>query len=86
MARDGWFDGKGLDLVNSTREALQEQWDILMQDGVVSPDERVRLRQEIYKSLKKLEPRLGNEIHKDLTAILVKYEMLIELHDYKPGG
>lgn len=80
MARDGWFDGKGLDLVNSTREALRERWETFLEDGEISADERVRLRQEIYRDLHALEPRLDDALHEELTRILVKYEMLIELH------
>ena len=80
MARDGWFDGKGLDLVNSTRVALKDKWDTFLMDGVISADEKVKLRQEIYKDLKELEPSLDDQIHAELTKILIKYEMLIEIH------
>jgi len=80
MTRDGWFDGKGLDLVNSTREALRDRWEHLLDDGSISADEKVNLRQEIYRDLGKIEPKLDQALHEELTRILVKYEMLIELH------
>ncbi len=83
MPRDGWFDGRGLDLVNCTKEALKEKWDLFLRDGVILADERVKLRQEIYSDLKMIEPRLDEALHRELTSILVKYEMLVELHQTK---
>ena len=79
MARDGWFDGRGLDLTNSTREALEEKWASFLKDGRISEDECVRLRQEIYDALRGIEPDLDDAIHGRLTSILVMYEMLVEL-------
>ncbi|MHC4777431.1 MAG: hypothetical protein ACYTFG_02510 [Planctomycetota bacterium] len=79
MARDGWFDGKGLDLTNSTREALDEKWASFLKDGRISEDECVKLRQEIYESLRTVEVTLDDSTHKSITPILVMYEMLVEL-------
>ncbi len=83
MPRDGWFDGKGLDIVNCTREALREKWDLFLEDGAVLTDEMVKLRQEIYTELKKIENLLDDGMHLALSRILVKYEMLVELHMLK---
>ncbi|MHC5038915.1 MAG: hypothetical protein ACYTHM_16520 [Planctomycetota bacterium] len=79
MARDGWFDGRGLDLINSTREALKDKWASFQKDGRISKDECVRLRQEIYRALREIEADLDDGIHQRLTPILVMYEMLVEL-------
>lgn len=79
MARDGWFDGRGLDLINSTREALQEKWNTFLEDGIISSSECIRLRREIYDKLAELEPHLDDDTHRRLTPILVLYEMLVEL-------
>lgn len=81
MARDGWFDGKGLELNNSTVRARREDWARILADGKISSDERMRLRQEIYRRLQSLEPRLADPEHAELTEILVGYEMLIEMHE-----
>ena len=51
MARDGWFDGKGLELNNSTVRARRDEWARILADGKISSDERMRLRQEIYRRL-----------------------------------
>ena len=83
MSRDGWFDGRGLELNNSTVRARREEWERLLKDGQVSPDERMRLRQAIYRKLQTLEPRLADPEHAELTEILVGYEMLIEMHERK---
>ena len=79
MSRDGWFDGRGLDLFNSTREALKEKWASFQKDGRISEDECVRLRNEIYRELRDLEPELDDRTHASVTPILVMYEMLVEL-------
>lgn len=79
LARDGWFDGKGLDLVNSTRSALKEKWDSFLKDGRISRDECIRLHREIHRALRELEPDLDDATHARITPVLVMYEMLIEL-------
>lgn len=86
MARDGWFDGKGLELNNSTVRARREEWEKLLADGQISSDERMRLRQEIYRRLQALEPQLADAEHSELTEILVGYEMLIEMHERRAAG
>ena len=79
MPRDGWFDGKGLDLVNSTRAALKEKWEKFLKDGVISGDECINLHREIHVNLRAMEHLLDDETHRVLTPILVMYEMLVEL-------
>lgn len=79
MPRDGWFDGRGLDLINSTREALKEKWDRFRKDGRISEEECIALRNEIYKALRALEGDLDDALHARLTGVLVMYEMLVEL-------
>jgi hypothetical protein len=86
MPRDGWFDGKGLELNNSTLRARRATWERLLASGDVPSDERMRLRQELYRRLQALEPRLADHEHADLTAILVGYEMLIEMHERRAAG
>jgi len=81
MPRDGWFDGKGLELNNSTLRARRADWERLLARGDVPSDERMRLRQELYRRLQSLEPRLSDAEHAELTAILVGYEMLVEMHE-----
>lgn len=83
MARDGWFDGRGLELNNSTLRARRSDWERLLSDGPVTRDDRMRLRQEIYRRLQGIEARLGDQEHAEFTEILVGYEMLIEMHEHR---
>ncbi len=85
MPRDGWFDGRGVDLVHSTRKALEKTWASFLKDGRISSDECVRLHREIYEALRKIEGDLDAETHRKLTPILVKYEMLVELQMQRAG-
>jgi polyhydroxyalkanoate synthesis regulator phasin len=85
MARDGWFDGRGLELNNSTVRARRADWERMLSDGAITRDDRMRLRQEIYRRLQNLESRLGDQEHAELTEILVGYEMLIEMHEQRQG-
>ncbi|MHC5020337.1 MAG: hypothetical protein ACYTGX_09545 [Planctomycetota bacterium] len=85
MARDGWFDGRGLELNNSTVRARRADWERMLSDGAITRDDRMRLRQEIYRRLQELESRLGDQEHAELTEILVGYEMLIEMHEQRKG-
>jgi polyhydroxyalkanoate synthesis regulator phasin len=85
MARDGWFDGRGLELNNSTLRARRTDWERMLSDGEITRDDRMRLRQEIYRRLQELESRLGDQEHAELTEILVGYEMLIEMHERRDG-
>lgn len=86
MARDGWFDGKGLELNNSTLRARRADWERLLSRGDVPADERMRLRQELYRRLQAIEPGLTDAEHAELTAILVGYEMLVEMHERRAAG
>lgn len=79
MPRDGWFDGRGVDLVNSTKAALKEKWDKFLKDGKISGDECINLHREIHGLLRKIEPTLDDETHRTITPVLVMYEMLVEL-------
>ncbi len=85
MARDGWFDGRGLELNNSTLRARRSDWERMLSDGAITSDDRMRLRQEIYRRLQALESRLADQEHAELTEILVGYEMLIEMHEQRGG-
>ena len=81
MTRDGWFDGRGLELNNSTLRARRAEWERILADGEVTADERMKLRQELYRRLQKLEEHLADDVHAELTEILVGYEMLVEMHE-----
>ena len=70
MPRDDWFDGRGLDLINSTRDSLREKWEEFRKDGRISGDDCVALREEIYAALREIEPDLDDEIHSRLTKVL----------------
>lgn len=82
MPRDGWFDGKGIDLFKNALEQRKKEWDEIMKDGVVSDDEVKKQKAIIINKLKRLEPDLGDSVHRKLTDILIDYELLMTMLIY----
>lgn len=82
MARDGWFDGKGIDLFKNALDKRQKEWDEIMADGIVSDKEIKKQKAIIIKKLKHLEPELGDSVHRKVTDILIDYELFIRMLIY----
>ncbi len=82
MKRDGWFDGKGIDLFKNALDKRKKEWAEIMEDGVVSEKEIKKQKAIIINKLKRLEPELGNTIHRRLTDILIDYELFIRMLSY----
>lgn len=79
MARDGWFDGEGLDLLRDEFLDTHAGWQKYIADGQITAGEILEQEAKIISMLKKLEPKLSDEQHAELTAVLLEYEVLINM-------
>jgi hypothetical protein len=79
MARDGWFDGKGLDLYREEFLENHAGWQRYIADGQITASEILEQEAKITSMLKTLEPRLSDELHEELTRILLEYEVLVNM-------
>ena len=79
MARDGWFDGKGVDLLRD--EFLEEHasWRRYIADGQITAAEILEQETRIVEMLTKIEPTLSDEQHESLTKVLLEYEVLVNM-------
>lgn len=79
MSRDGWFDGKGLDLHRDEFLDDHPGWQKYIADGQITAGEILEQEAKIISMLKKLEPRLSDGVHEELTKVLLEYEVLINM-------
>lgn len=79
MARDGWFDGEGLDLHRDEFLDGHAGWQKYIADGQITAGEILEQEAKIIAMLKKLEPKLSDELHAELTGVLLEYEVLINM-------
>lgn len=77
--RDGWFDGRGLDLLREQFLDGHGAWKKYIEDGQITAEEILEQENHIISMLSKLEPRIECELHKDLTAVLLEYEVLVNM-------
>jgi hypothetical protein len=82
---DGWFDGRGIELLKQRVVEKLPRWNKYVEDGVISPGEKRKQYQIVHKKLKKLEPKVPASIYEDLTDVLLEYEVLLNMHAYRPG-
>lgn len=79
MARDGWFDGLGVDLYRDDYLDHHPHWRKYLADGHVSASEVLEQESRVRSMLEELEPRLSDEVHEALTRVLLEYEVLVNL-------
>jgi hypothetical protein len=79
MARDGWFDGQGIDLLRDDFLEEHPRWQRYIADGQISAAEILDQESCIIEMLKKLEPTLSDTQHQALTSVLLEYEVLINM-------
>lgn len=79
MERDGWFDGKGLDLYREDFLDTHEGWKKYIADGKITASEILEQELKIAKMLRKLEPKLSDELHAEVTKVLLEYEVLVNM-------
>ena len=84
MARTSWFDDK------AEHPLIQEQLEKLdsftsaMADGVITRQELAGQEQRLLTAMKQVERQLGDELHEDVTKLLVEltaYNVMRLLHE-----
>jgi hypothetical protein len=75
MARESWFDEKSSAPKFSRYVEQMESWQKALADGVVQPEEIQLQMERVTEMLRALEPKLSDELHKELTAIF--YELAV---------
>lgn len=77
--KDGWFDGKGLDLLREDFLDHHEGWKKYIEDGQITAEEILEQENRIVAMLRGIEPELDPATHKKLTDILLEYEVLVNM-------
>ena len=79
MARDGWFDGKGVDLLRDEFLVTHPGWKKYIADGEIDASEILEQENRIIGMLRELEPKLDDAQHEMLTKTLLEYEVLVNM-------
>ena len=77
--KDGWFDGQGLDLLREEFLDHHDGWKKYIEDGQITAEEILEQENRIVTMLRGIEPDLDAATHKTLTAILLEYEVLVNM-------
>ena len=91
MAREGWFDDKSNEPKFGQYVEQMDSWQKALADGQVQPEELQRQMQRVADLLRALEPKLSDELHKQVTEVLhelaVFYGMvrMVELTELQKG-
>ena len=84
MARSSWFDDKAEHpLIQEQLEKLDSFTDA-MADGVITKQELAGQEQRLMTAMKQVERQLGDELHEDVTRLLVEltaYNVMRLLHE-----
>lgn len=78
-ARDGWFDGKGIDLLRDDFLEDHAGWQRYIADGQITAAEILEQEARITQMLRDLEPTLSDDQHEQLTKVLLEYEVLVNM-------
>jgi hypothetical protein len=79
MARDGWFDGQGVDLLRDEFLEDHAAWRRYIADGQITASEILEQESRIIDMLKQIEPTLDDKQHENLTKVLLEYEVLVNM-------
>lgn len=79
MSRDGWFDGKGIDLLREDFLENHEGWQKYIEDGQITAGEILEQETRIAQMLHELEDRVDDETHALLTKTFLEYEVLVNM-------
>ena len=84
MARTSWFDEKAeYPIIQEEVNKLQAFTDA-MADGVVEKQELAAQEQRLVSAMQRLEPQLSDELHANVTTVLVElsaYNIMRLLHE-----
>jgi hypothetical protein len=75
MARASWFEGASTLMNLDEYVSRMESWQQALADGLVQAGEVRQQAKRVEDMLRKLEPKLSDELHEELTQIL--YELAV---------
>jgi hypothetical protein len=84
VARTSWFDDKAEHEAIQERASKLESFTSALADGVVSKQEVGGQEQRLVAAMKKLEPALSDDLHAQVTNVLVEltaYNIMRLLHE-----
>ncbi|MGQ9493842.1 MAG: hypothetical protein ACUVR2_08780 [Anaerolineae bacterium] len=91
MARKSWFDEQSNEPLFSKYVEQMDSWQRALEDGVVQPEEVEQQAERVAEMLRTLEPKLSDELHKELTNIFYELAVLYGMQrladmSYTQGG
>jgi hypothetical protein len=84
MAKASWFDESAQHPTLHERVEKLESFTTAMADGVVDKNELATQEQRLAAAMKRLEPKLNDELHQDVTSVLIEltaYNVMRLLHE-----
>jgi len=84
MAKTSWFDERAEHPTLHERVQKLESFTTAMADGVVDKNELTTQEQRLAAAMKRLEPKLNDELHQDVTSVLIEltaYNVMRLLHE-----
>ena len=84
MARTSWFDDKAEHSVIQEKASKLDSYTSALADGVVTRQELAGQEQRLLAAMKALEPGLSDELHAQVTTVLVEltaYDVMRLLHE-----
>lgn len=91
MARKSWFDEQSNEPLFSKYVEQMDSWQRALADGVVQPEEVQQQAERVAEMLRTLEPKLSDELHKELTNVFYELAVLYGMQrladmSYMQGG
>jgi hypothetical protein len=84
MAKMSWFDERAEHPTLHERVEKLESFTAAMADGVVDKRELQGQEQRLIAAMKRLEPRLSDDVHADVTSVMIEltaYNVMRLLHE-----
>jgi hypothetical protein len=84
MAKTSWFDERAEHPTLHERVEKLESFTTAMADGVVDKSELTTQEPRLAAAMKRLEPKLNDELHQDVTSVLIEltaYNVMRLLHE-----
>ena len=84
MANTSWFDERAEHPTLHERVEKLESFTAAMADGVVDKNELDTQEQRLTAAMKRLEPNLSDELHEQVTSVLIEltaYNVMRLLHE-----
>ena len=84
MAKTSWFDERAEHPALHERVEKLESFTTAMADGVVDKKELETQEQRLAAAMKRLEPKLSDELHGEVTTVMIEltaYNVMRLLHE-----